>query len=356
VAPALHGVFPMPVPAFLMRALHLHLRDKSLDAEDPFRGFRPSAPVEAGGAARERSEAGRADLGSLSEALELASALGAGPALALEMGANTPLQALGMFGELIGCSANMRAALGSARRFLPVLRSGGEIRLKEAGPLAIVHFEPGTSNEHERRFAIEMALSMMVSIGRSLLGKTIGPKQVLIPHGAPKYFREYTKFFRCPVVFDADSAALVFDQALLDLPQPLADDYLRAVLEAELERTMRCELPQGPLYERVRAILERDSKLLMQNTLRILPRRLGLTPRAVRRRLAAEGLTLSGVVREFRKEQAIHLVVDFDLPLKSIADRVGFSDSTSFHRAFKRWTGATPKEFRRRHQLSANAA
>ncbi len=62
------------------------------------------------------------------------------------------------------------------------------------------------------------------------------------------------------------------------------------------------------------------------------------------------------MVREFRKEQAIHLVVDFDLPLKSIADRVGFSDSTSFHRAFKRWTGATPKQFRRRHQLSANAA
>ena len=168
----------MPVPAFLMRTLHLHLRDKAPNAAHPLRAISSETTAEA------------APLHSLSDALDLASALGAGPAMALEMGENTPLQALGMFGELIGASPTMRAALGTARRFLPVLRSGGEIRLKEAGPLAIVHFEPGTSNEHERRFAIELALSMMVSVGRNLLGRSIDPKQVLVPYPAPRYYRE----------------------------------------------------------------------------------------------------------------------------------------------------------------------
>ncbi len=336
----------MSIPPFLRRALSWHMRDDSLDME------LASFTSEAQGEAEQPSSEPR----SLSQALEHARASGAGAALALELGATAPLQTLGMVGELIAHSPTLRSAFGYARRFLPLLQAGGNLKLVESEQFAIIYFEPGLDNESERRFAIEMAFAMMVAIGKHFVGKSLALREVLLPYPAPKHMSEYERFFPCPVTFDASAAALIIRRQLLDVRQPLADDYLRRVIESELERALRCEAPRGPLNVRVRAILERDAHLLSQNALRVHPKRLGLSLRAVRRRLAAEGLTLSGLVRDFRKEQAIHLVVDRDLPFKSIADKVGFSDATSFHRAFKRWTGATPKEFRRRSQPRASAA
>lgn len=336
----------MSIPPFLRRALSWHMRDENLDMDlASFASEALAEPALSGAEPR-----------SLAHALERARASGAGATLALELGATAPLQALGMVGELIAHSPTLRSAFGYARKFLPLLQAGGSLKLVESDQFAVIYFEPGLERESERRFAIEMAFAMMVAIGRHFVGKSLSLREVLLPYPAPKHMGEYEKFFPCPVSFDASAAALIVRRPLLDVRQPLADDYLRKVIEGELERALRCETPRGPLNVRVRAILERDAHLLSQNTLRVLPKRLGLSLRAVRRRLAAEGLTLSGLVMDFRKEQAIHLVVERDLPFKSIADKVGFSDATSFHRAFKRWTGATPKEFRRRARPRASAA
>jgi AraC-like DNA-binding protein len=72
-----------------------------------------------------------------------------------------------------------------------------------------------------------------------------------------------------------------------------------------------------------------------------------MSPRTLRRMLRDEGTTFRDVVAEVRRELAFRYLRDPDVPIGEVAFLVGFSDANAFHRAFKRWTGGTPGEFRR---------
>lgn len=102
---------------------------------------------------------------------------------------------------------------------------------------------------------------------------------------------------------------------------------------------------ESSVRRRVEAELE---PMLATGPLRIAPvaRALGCSRQTLYRRLKAEGLTFEQVLDELRRRRALQLVRDAALPLKEIAWRLGFSDPAAFSRAFKRWTGKSPKGFR----------
>jgi AraC-like DNA-binding protein len=286
------------------------------------------------------------DVRTLTAAVRGAFASGAGPEIAIRMGASMPLQALGLVGQLLAQCSTLRSALSEWQRFIPLLSPGCRLSLLESDGQAVLHYEPAFTGGEVRRFEIELALSWLVSAARQFTGKSARPLQVRLPYSAPQHLAEYEAHFRCPCVFHAPSAALVFERSLLDLRQPFADGSVRELLKHQAESLLLSENRSAPLHLRVRAILEQEEALLAERRFRDLARRLGLSRRALRRKLSAEGCTLSGLLENFRKEQALHLLVDQAMPLKQISDRLGFSEPSAFHRAFKRWTGTTPQQFR----------
>ncbi|HTU11022.1 MAG TPA: helix-turn-helix transcriptional regulator [Allosphingosinicella sp.] len=114
---------------------------------------------------------------------------------------------------------------------------------------------------------------------------------------------------------------------------------------AQAARKRRTRRRESNIRHRVEAELE---PLLAAGTIRIerVARALGCSRQTLYRRLKAEGLTFERVLDDLRRRRALKLVRDPALPVKEIAYRLGFSDPAAFSRAFKRWTGKSPRAHR----------
>ena len=134
----------------------------------------------------------------------------------------------------------------------------------------------------------------------------------------------------------------------MDLPQLLGDERVFHLMRARAEQMLIERSAPDRLPERVRDLLRYEQDLSNVDAARIA-RRLGMTLRALRRRLGELGSPLSALLDEVRNELACESLKDPDASIKHVAERLGFSEPSAFHRAFKRWTGFTPAQWRAQH-------
>jgi AraC-like DNA-binding protein len=229
---------------------------------------------------------------------------------------------------------------------MPLLQHDGELMMTESGAMAAVHYQSGLAPGRRNQFATEVALALAVTLARRFVGEKVCPQGILLPYGAPEHRAAYDEVFRCPIVFKSHTTALIFDRALLEVEYPFADTFLREVFENELARVLVRAGRNVPLHFRLRAILERQHNTLDRQKLPDVSRMLGLSRRAIRRHLAAEGHSFSRILQSLRRDQAMRLLENVGMPIKDIAEAMGYSDPSAFHRAFRRWTGVTPRQFR----------
>jgi AraC-like DNA-binding protein len=267
------------------------------------------------------------------------------PALALYVGSSAPIQTLGMVGELAVHCPTMRACLTEVQAYLPLAMSMCRFQLVEEGPLARLVFEPPFADPMAFRFTTELTLAFSLRIGRHFASLSNAPIEVSVRHSMPRYAEVYRQVFRCPVRFDAERNEITFPSAMLDAPQPFLDDTLFRLLKRRADDLLVQERTRDMLHERVRHVLRHEVDLSSVNPGHIA-RRLGVSPRSLRRRLGDEGHSLSALTDEVRRELSLSELLNPEVPIKRIADRVGFSEVSAFHRAFKRWTGVTPARYR----------
>ena len=116
-----------------------------------------------------------------------------------------------------------------------------------------------------------------------------------------------------------------------------------------LANLMRSHLSTPGAAEQVRSQLQLQGVTdRFSRTLQSVARTLGVSPRSLRRRLQLEGCSYHDLKDAMRRDLALNWVANSDISLVEVGDRLGFADASTFHRAFKRWTGAAPGEFRRR--------
>jgi AraC-like DNA-binding protein len=142
------------------------------------------------------------------------------------------------------------------------------------------------------------------------------------------------------------TSELRFPLAWLALPHPSVDPHLRELLEleakAELER-----LPERATYgARVRELV-RPQLNEAEPTLEAVASRMRMSARTLQRYLKEEGTTFQREIDELRRTVAEHLLREGRASLAEIACELGFADQSAFHKAFVRWTGRTPGDFRR---------
>jgi AraC-like DNA-binding protein len=267
------------------------------------------------------------------------------PALALHVGSSAPIQTLGMVGELAVHCPTMRACLSEVQAYLPLAMSMCRFHLAEEGPVAHLVFEPPFADPMAFRFTTELTLAFALRIGRHFASYGETPTEVSLRHSMPRYAEAYRQLFRCPVRFDAERNEIAFPTSLLDTPQPFLDDTLFRLLKRRADDLLVQERARDMLHERVRHVLRHEVDLSSVNPSHIA-RRLGVSPRSLRRRLGDEGHSLSALTDEVRRELSLSELLNPEVPIKRIADRVGFSEVSAFHRAFKRWTGVTPARYR----------
>lgn len=198
------------------------------------------------------------------------------------------------------------------------------------------------------RVVAQMWLSSTVVMMRQMLGHPLTPVAVDCPgedhsEGARNALEELVGV---KPRFGQPAATLVLDREILKERVVSADVGLSRVMHAYAERLV-AELPSTETTSgRVRKLLG-TTLATGEPTLEGTARRLGMSVRTLQRRLRDEGTSFNSVLEDLRHELALVRLRNGDESAEEIALALGFSNASSFHRAFKRWTGRTPAEFRR---------
>ncbi|MDR3416037.1 MAG: AraC family transcriptional regulator ligand-binding domain-containing protein [Nevskia sp.] len=156
---------------------------------------------------------------------------------------------------------------------------------------------------------------------------------------------DYERVFGCPVEFEAERSLVSFDAALLEYRSPRRDPDL-LLLHAELAQKRLAALERQDLIERIRVVFSRRLDL-EQCELEEVARELGVPARRLRFDLACAGTNFSELLTDFRYSLARRLLRGSDEPIQHVVYITGFSEPGSFYRAFKRWSGMSPAQYRR---------
>jgi AraC-like DNA-binding protein len=281
------------------------------------------------------------------KAVSAALALSSDPALGLRVAWSAPAGALHVVGHLLVNCESMRDAIDQFFRFSPLILEGTSWSLSEDGDLArFVYAQQLVAAPEHARFDAEFCLTLVLKLGFQLIGREAPPTLVRFRHTTPPYARDYEPIFGTAVVFEQETNEIVFKRKYLDLPQMHRDETVRELLRGRAEDLL-ARRGADELPHRIGALLRGDSNLATLDVGQ-LAQRLGITPRSLQRRLRERGISLTELFETAKRDVACSALHAPKASIKDIAYRLGFSEPSAFHRAFKRWTGTTPAEFRRR--------
>jgi AraC-like DNA-binding protein len=171
--------------------------------------------------------------------------------------------------------------------------------------------------------------------------------EVWFQHPSPRDRSIHDELFRCPVRFDAPETRLVLSRSAIERPVVGRDPALYEYLDRHALALAKTFPEATSLSARVRR--ELGSALAAGEPSQIeIARRLALSERSLQRHLKAEGHTFAELLEGVRQELARSYLRDPALSVSEVAFLLGYSEPSSFHRAFKRWEGEGPSEFRTR--------
>jgi AraC-like DNA-binding protein len=237
-------------------------------------------------------------------------------------------------------SPTLGDALQRTARYLHLLTEVGEISFSVAGDVAyFLHHASGAL-----RHISEMLLAAVVVRSRGLVEVEWSPLSVSFMHPQPADISEHQRIFRAPLQFGQPMDRLVIDRALLAAPLRTAEPELCALLDYCAEAMLAKRRPAQPLLSRVcQAIVEALPG--GNTTIEAIAEKSGVSPRTLQRRLKEMGTSHQELLDQVRRDLAVHYLEVRHLAHSEIAFLLGFSDSSVFNRAFKRWTGTTPGRY-----------
>ncbi len=268
-------------------------------------------------------------------------------ALGLRLGERGAGQGFGIVGQLAANTRTLRDCVDVALTYYPLILDGQRPELSFERSRAILRY-PGTfGTSRSLRLWTEFGMARFAQFGRRFVSRET-PVETWFAYARPAYGDDYTRVFGNSVRFDMPCNAFVFPEVLLDLAQPDWDPALYELLKAESNRALeRLSTPQVRL--RVRSVLS-SLRLGERPEMATAANALGMSERALRRRLATDGVCFRELVDEVQRNRALVLAKDPRRSAESVSNALGFSEVSAFHRAFKRWTGLTPLQYRMAHR------
>ncbi|MEV4433690.1 AraC family transcriptional regulator [Streptomyces sp. NPDC049555] len=267
----------------------------------------------------------------------------------------------------VGC-ADLGAAVRRAARFYGLFPGGPDLVLERHGGEAVFAVRGDLGARPEGRFLAESALVVFHRLASWLTGRPLPLRWVRLACPPPPYTAEYALVFGCPVRFgrpgSGPAAAAAFDARHLTAPVVRDEEALRELLRRAPAGLIGRPGPAAAVTvaEQVRRAFVhalREGRPARLPEVAQLAARLAVSPATLRRRLQEEGTSYQRLKDQVRREAALAHLTEGREPIAELAARLGYSEDTAFHRAFRRWTGTTPGAYRlrgavRTHRQSAD--
>ena len=301
-------------------------------------GLDPSAPVDPGAMISD------ADFFGLLE--RIAELDDRGRSVPIHMGASMRCDDYGAFGLAFKSAPDLLSSYARVERFGKVVTSIANFRVGQDGPSVFMEVIQGRDRRLGLKMTNDLALAAAMSISREVSNDDFSLIAVHFMSDRPADDRAYQEHFRCPIHFGSDRDALEVMTTVASRANRLSDDGMSKFFETHLDT----QLSQiNDTTELERRIVDQIGEALSEGvpTLAEVAGRLGMSTRTLQRRLSADGLAYQDLVLGARKTLSEQLLQRTDYALAEIAFLTGFSDQSTFTRAFKRWHGETPANYRR---------
>jgi AraC-like DNA-binding protein len=258
-----------------------------------------------------------------------------------------PLGSFAMMCHATITCPNLRRALLRADRFYSLISDEFSIRLDERGDEARLIIRHDNRLGLDNRGFIESLFVFWLRWASWLIDREILPEHIHLGFSPPDYAGEYYQLFPCDHFFDAEGHYLTMASRYLDVPVVRQAGDLVDFLNNAPECLMLRYRSEDSLSAQVRKILK--SSLNPEGTsLEDVAASLVTSPQSLRRKLREEGNGFQELKDSVRRQAASQLLLHSGLSVNDIAARLGFSEASAFHRAFRKWTGFTPGQYRER--------
>ncbi|MFO1060036.1 MAG: AraC family transcriptional regulator [Dongiaceae bacterium] len=279
--------------------------------------------------------------------LNEAAAAASCPHLGLLIGQRCNFSGLGLPGQVALSAPSVGAALRGFVRLQHMNSRGAIVFLTERRDEAALHYAVCVKGREPTAQLMTIPMAVAWNSMRQLCGNEWLPSAVEFSCRAPDDLRPYLDFFRAPVRFNAQQTRIAFPAWWLGRAVPGGDPHRFAELQ-----------------DQVAALALSDTRLQLHRLLQQMvvegaaraeyaARALGVHPKALNRRLRQQGTSFRAVLDEVRFEVAQQLLRDSDLAVLEIASLLDYADASAMTRAFRRWSGSTPAQWRDRTRQAA---
>jgi AraC-like DNA-binding protein len=287
---------------------------------------------------------GRIGVALVQRIWQRALALSGDPTLGLRVAEALQPSSFRILGHATMSCASLEQGLGLMLRYQRLVSEAGTLALhsQTAAAVTIIYTEQplrlGLLPQQ-----VEAIVGGILTQARVLAGRALTPLAVSFQHPPQASAADYHEFFGCAVQFSAPATLLSFARADLQIPLPQADAELCRV-HCELADRQLDKLPQVG-YVSTFALQWLSTQASGATRLGELAQSLGISVRSLQRQLQQEGQSWTAVVDAARRDALIALLQQ-NLPLEQVAQRLGYHDASSLSRAARRWLGKTPGQWR----------
>lgn len=266
-------------------------------------------------------------------------------ALGLHVGERASEAAFDVIAHLIVHAPTLRDGIEGVLQFQAVLSDDSTITLVEKDDTASLRIRfPRTKMRADRMLA-ELSMTGLLRLIR-IFAPATPVRTASFEHARPEHHREYARIFGGVERFHRPFTGIEFDRKVLDRPGMYHHAELFQVLRSQAERALARVTRGVGQADRLRQYFLANPPGAAAADMEVVARDLGMSVRSLRRRLTEEGASYKAIVEEALVTVARRMLGDSRRSIQETAHAMGFSDPTAFHRAFKRWTGMTPMQYR----------
>ncbi len=269
------------------------------------------------------------------------------PALGLTVGKSQMLFEYGVWGYAIMSCSTAGEAMNVAFKYWELNGALVDVNIEMGEDRIFWSISPSFSLKDEKiiRFAIEEFISTTVVACSFLFDKPMSALRLDVAYSRPDYGERYSQMVQCPVYFDSKKTVLTLDRKMMTYPTVTGHAAMKNHCE-NLCRELSLKLSKADqLISTVRQVVIQSMGRFpkAEDVAQVL----SMSPRTFYRRLQERETTYQTILDEVRAELAVRYLKDTHLSVDQVSDLIGFTETTTFRRTFKKWTGYSPSEFRK---------